>query len=270
MASTGRARKWVRRSARGINDTVERSLGLRVIRTSQREDETTGMEPEALAAMANVDGRTMADTIQQYVAYSAARYVARSGIEGAIVECGVWRGGATMLMIQGLLVEEPPARPVMLFDTFEGMTPPDGRDRALSSGDSARKLLSSSDREPEQTGRWNVWCNADEADVRAGVAATGYPSELVHFVRGPVETTLAAHAPESVAIARLDTDWYASTKVEMEVLFDRIVAGGVLILDDYDDWSGARQAVDEFFAARKQHPFLVRAGRGRVYVKSRS
>jgi hypothetical protein len=70
------------------------------------------------------------------------------------------------------------------------------------------------------------------------------------FVQGPVEQTLLieSNIPKQIALLRLDTDWYASTKIELEVLYPRLVTGGVLIVDDYDCWQGSRAAVDEYFA----------------------
>jgi hypothetical protein len=53
--------------------------------------------------------------------------------------------------------------------------------------------------------------------------------------------------PEQISILRLDTDWYTSTKIELEVLYKKLVKGGILIIDDYGHWQGARKAVDEYF-----------------------
>jgi O-methyltransferase len=62
-----------------------------------------------------------------------------------------------------------------------------------------------------------------------------------------VEDTIPASVPEQIALLRLDTDWYESTKCELEILFPRLVKGGVIIIDDYGCWQGARKAVDEYF-----------------------
>ena len=93
-------------------------------------------------------------------------------------------------------------------------------------------------------------------EVRANLLSTGYPPERLHFVKGMVERTLPDAAPQQVALLRLDTDWYASTKHELEHLFPRIARNGVLIIDDYGHYVGARQAVDEYI---EQHrlPLLL-------------
>jgi O-methyltransferase len=85
-------------------------------------------------------------------------------------------------------------------------------------------------------------------EVRANLFSTGYPEHLLHFVPGMVETTIPDHAPDKIAILRLDTDWYASTKHELEQLYPRLVPGGIMIIDDYGEFHGCRAAVDEYFA----------------------
>jgi len=104
--------------------------------------------------------------------------------------------------------------------------------------------------------------------VRSTLEATGYPAERLHLVRGPVEETLPGHAPEQLALLRLDTDWYESTRHELEHLYPRLASGGVLIVDDYGHWEGARSAVDEYFAQHGPAPLLHRTDyTGRVAVK---
>ena len=94
--------------------------------------------------------------------------------------------------------------------------------------------------------------------MRRTVAATGYPMDRERFVPGPVEETLPAAAPETIALLRLDTDWYESTRHELVHLFPRLRPGGVLIVDDYGHWSGAKHSVDEYFSGTGQHILLNR------------
>lgn len=113
-----------------------------------------------------------------------------------------------------------------------------------------------------------AWDAASYEEVSVNMARTGYPSRRVHQIKGMVEDTIPGKAPESIAILRLDTDWYASTRHEMEHLFPRLSRGGVLIIDDYGHWAGSRQAVDEYF---KEHGIHLLLGRtdytGRMGVK---
>ena len=90
------------------------------------------------------------------------------------------------------------------------------------------------------------------------MALTGYPEEKIHYVEGKVEETLPGAAPEKIALLRLDTDWYESTRHELDVLYPLLSVGGVLIIDDYGDWQGAQKAVDEYFAKRKGRILLTR------------
>jgi hypothetical protein len=106
------------------------------------------------------------------------------------------------------------------------------------------------------------------ADVQANLRSTGYPPERIHYVVGKVEDTLPQAAPERIAILRLDTDWYESTRHELEHLYPRLTAGGVLIIDDYGHWAGARRAVDEFLARTESAILLNRIDyTGRIGVK---
>jgi O-methyltransferase len=195
---------------------------------------------------------------------SAVRYIEKAGIEGAVVECGVWRGGSMMAVARTLSNLGAADRDLYLFDTFEGMTEPGPHDVALS-GETAKCLLEQSARTEEDM----VWCYAPLERVAQALALTTYPKKSIHLIPGRVEHTLATAAPNSIALLRLDTDWYESTRHEMEILFPRLCRGGVLIIDDYGHWHGARRAVDEYVAAHQLklllHPIDYT---GRIAVKA--
>jgi hypothetical protein len=112
-----------------------------------------------------------------------------------------------------------------------------------------------------------VWAYASLEDVQEGFRQVPYPTEKLHFVKGPVEQTIPSKAPERIAVLRLDTDWYESTAHELEHLYDRLMPGGVLLLDDYGWWQGSREAVDEFLARTGARLYLARTGSGRVAIK---
>ena len=187
----------------------------------------------------------------------ACRYIARRKIPGDVVECGVWRGGSSMAAALTLL-ESGDVRDLYLFDTFAGMTEPTPEDR-VHSGESAASVLDRSER---------YRCVADEADVAANMATTSYPADRVHLIKGDVAATIPASAPVTIAVLRLDTDFYESTRHELTHLYPRLSSGGVLIIDDYGHWQGARQAVDEFFGSLPQAPLLARIDyTGRLAIK---
>jgi hypothetical protein len=184
---------------------------------------------------------TMTTPPRLYALVRATEYVASRDIPGAIVECGVWRGGSMMAVALTLLRLGKTERELYLYDTFSGMTAPTDEDTRRS-GESAADMLAEEDPESD------IWAIASLDKVREAVLGVGYPEERIHFVKGPVEETLPAQAPEEIALLRLDTDWYASTRHELVHLYPRLARGGVLILDDYGYWQGARRAVDEYVA----------------------
>jgi len=208
-----------------------------------------------------VDPYTMTTPPRVYALVRAVEYVVARGIPGAIVECGVWRGGSMMAAALTLLRLGVTDRELYLYDTFSGMPPPSEVDTTRS-GVRAADLLAQEDEDS------HIWAIASLPDVSAAVLSVGYPEQQIHFVEGLVEETLPAEAPEEIALLRLDTDWYSSTKHELEQLYPRLAPGGVLILDDYGHWQGARRAVDEYFGKNRITLLLNRVdGTARICVK---
>ncbi len=198
-----------------------------------------------------------------YALHKAVSYLSDARISGDVVECGVWRGGSMMCAALTLLQADDTSRRLYLYDTFEGMMPPDAVDVDFS-GRPATAQLSAQQRSEDSA----IWAYAPLEVVRRNLASTGYPEDQVVYVRGPVEQTIPATIPESIALLRLDTDWYSSTRHELDHLFPRLVKGGVLIIDDYGHWQGARRAVDEYFAASNIKMLLNRIDyTGRIGVR---
>ncbi len=219
-------------------------------------------DAEAVEIIRRVRPRTMTGHEKLYALVNATRYVVQHELPGAFVECGVWRGGsmqAAALALQHLGVTD---RDLHLYDTFEGMPPPTEHDMRHD-GRTAADLLETSAKTTA------VWAYASLDDVREGMVEVGYPTERIHYHEGKVEETIPDNAPDEIAILRLDTDWYESTKHELEHLYDRLVVGGVLILDDYGHWEGARLATDEFIERTGTPLLLQPIGSGRIAVKTR-
>jgi hypothetical protein len=189
---------------------------------------------------------TMTGPDRLHALVDAVRYCVAAGIPGDFAECGVWRGGSVLAMILTLQSAGIDDRDIHLFDTFEGMTEPTEQD--VSAHD--RPALETwQEAQASGTRAWDAVFGESaygEDMVRQTLLETGYPADRLHLVRGPVEETLPDAAPERIALARLDTDWYESTHHEMLHLYPRIESGGVLIIDDYGHWQGARRAVDEY------------------------
>jgi O-methyltransferase len=193
----------------------------------------------------------------------AVRYIHANGIPGDVVECGVWRGGSMMVVARLLVQLGDTSRDLYLFDTFEGMPAPSAGDRDFG-GTPAQELLGKESRTRDSL----VWAYAPVEEVAANMRSTGYPAERVHLVQGRIEETVPSRAPDAIALLRLDTDWYESTRHELTHLYHRLAPRGVLIIDDYGWWQGARQAVDEFFLAQPFKPLLSRIDcTGRSLIK---
>ena len=164
---------------------------------------------------------TMTSYFRIFALVVAVRYVVDRDVPGDMVECGVWRGGSMQAVARTLLGRGVSDRDLHLFDTFEGMPEPTDEDRRVG-GPPARELLESS----PQTAR-SIWAIADLPDVQAGMSRTGYPADRIHYHAGLVQDTIPAQAPEQIALLRLDTDWYESTRHELAHLYDRVPSGGV-------------------------------------------
>ena len=145
------------------------------------------------------------------------------------------------------------------------MTAPTANDVEAGSGVTAAEMLAST----EVGDGNNVWCVADRNDVEANLRLTNYPFDRFTLCEGDVNDTLHGPVPESIALLRLDTDWYESTRLGLEILYPKLAVGGVCILDDYGHWQGARKAVDDYFAERGARPFMHPIDySGRVFIKT--
>ena len=207
---------------------------------------------------------TMTSLERINAAIDAIQYVEHNNISGAIVECGVWKGGSSMAMALTLRELGSEGRDLYLYDTFAGMSAPTDADVSIRGANAHEKfsLTQTSDDSSD-------WCLSSLDEVRENVLSTGYPTRKFHFVEGKVEDTVPATIPDEIAVLRLDTDWYESTKHELIHLFPRLRKGGVLIIDDYGHWEGARRAVDEYIADNNIRILLNRTDyTGRMAIKA--
>ena len=200
--------------------------------------------PEESAFVDLVKPYSMTSVARILALYDALRYIKEKRILGDIVECGVWRGGNIRGIARQLSRDGTRDRQIWAFDTFNGMPPPEAIDTDLNLRSAASYMAEDTERTT------NAWSIASLDEVKANVLDQGYPENLIHFVQGKVEETIPGQGPAHIALLRLDTDWYSSTKHELEHFFPRLAEGGVLIIDDYGSWLGARKAVDEYFAGK--------------------
>lgn len=203
-----------------------------------------------------------------YALYKAVEYVVKNNIEGGFVECGVWKGGSSMLAALSFIQFNDKSRDIYLYDTFAGMSKPTEKDEVIGA-----KVDSGFTRvkwEKMEKSNHNEWTYAPLEEVRKNIESTGYPTNKISYIKGKVEDTIPNTLPPRIAVLRLDTDWYESTKHELEHLFPLLVPGGVLILDDYGHWAGAQKAVDEYIEENNISILLNRIdGTGRIGVKKK-
>lgn len=208
---------------------------------------------------------TLLNPDKLYAFIQSIRYIEKFAVPGAIVECGVWRGGAIMAAALTLNQLGAKDRSFYLYDTFAGMSKPGDKDQPMP-GTGAIDL--SEEFEKTQTGEDSSnWCCASLEDVKNNLSKVHYDQSKFIFVEGKVEDTLPGTLPDSISILRLDTDWYESTKQEMKHLFPLLVPKGVLIIDDYYRWAGNKEAVDEYLEQYDIPILLTRVGNSAIGVR---
>lgn len=217
---------------------------------------------EERALFNSVESFTMTSPERIKAISDSIKYIVDNNIEGAFVECGVWKGGSVMAMLKVLKDLHQDNREIYLFDTFEGMSEPTDVD-IDPNGTKAEIRLKT-----ENKIKSVVWARALIDEVKENLSIVQYPESKLHFIKGKVEDTLKSNKPDKIALLRLDTDWYESTKIELEELYDLVESNGIIIIDDYGHWAGCRMAVDEFFEHRKEKIFLHRIDyTGRLIIK---
>ena len=198
----------------------------------------------------------------------AIKYILENNIEGVIIECGVCYGLFEMIWIEELQKNNE-IRDIYLYDTFKGCTEP-------TNFDYTAKTATIYQLDSNATYNWwrnlkisqdtNGLCYCPLEKVKENLEKYNYPEENLHYVVGDVLETLKDKStiPEKIAILRLDTDWYESSKFELEQMYDNVVIGGVIIFDDYYHWDGQRRATDNFFKQRGLEYEFVNIGNGKT------
>lgn len=195
---------------------------------------------------------TMTSPERGHALWLAVLHILDAELPGAFVECGVWRGGSAVIIALALK-QRGIKRPIILFDTFAGMTEA-GPEDVDYHGDHADVLLAGG--KGERVAEL-VAARAPLEHVREVMAATGYDQRFVRMVAGDVRVTLPQTQTLRIALLHLDTDFYDSTHASLVQLYPRVVEGGLVIVDDYGHWRGARRAVDNYFAeAGMKRPML--------------
>jgi hypothetical protein len=214
-------------------------------------DEVPLLTPETdLDIIRQVQAHTMLSNTQLAFLLRTISLIVHKQIPGDIVECGVWRGGASALMARKLYEMGETTRNIWMYDTFAGMVDPTEIDYSLYYNKSAESLLKSSNKAS------HIWALASKEHVSRVMEMSLYPEERIHLVEGDICQTLRVQKPSQIALLRLDTDWYESTKNELCELVPLLAPGAIVVIDDYGIWAGSRAATEEYFLANPPRPII--------------
>jgi O-methyltransferase len=236
----------------GLRRVINKA-GYEITLRDQEEKYPPDFTSEHISIRRAVRTHTLGSPESTYTLIQAVTYIVGNDIPGSIVECGVWRGGSMMTVALALNNLGRSDRELYLYDTFDGMPAPGIHDVNLMGETATSKfavLKTGDDR--------SNWVSAALPAVQLAMMSTHYEQGRLHFVAGKVEDTIPVEAPKQIALLRLDTDFYESTRHELVHLFPRLSPGGILLIDDYGHWRGAKKAVDEYFASSPWRIFLQR------------
>lgn len=228
-----------------LKDIIKKILktnGYSLVNDNQKIVELTNKDDELIKL---IQDYSMTPKIRIFNLLQSLRYIKQKKIIGDYVECGVWKGGSILLFKKFIENEDKESKKkIYAFDTFEGMTRPSNEDYDLDSNIKAAELLNN-----DKSKISNLWGVCSLEEVKSNLKRNLKNINNIFFIKGNVEKTLMnkENLPEKISILRLDTDWYTSTKKELEVLYEKVSSGGVIIIDDYGHWGGSKKAVDEFF-----------------------
>lgn len=220
-------------------------------------------EDEAFEAMQVVSSNTMLPYEPLVTLFEQVVYCEKNNIEGDFVECGTWKGGATGMMALATLKYGSTRRHLHLFDAFQEICQPDEEHDDKEIVDEVKKLVNTKQFEEglkPLTGVYDQFGGPGTLSENKKLLeqVIGYPADHLHYHVGWFQDTVPADAGSisKIAILRLDGDWYQSTKVCLDQLYDKVVRNGIVIIDDYGYNTGCKKAVDEFLAAKMTFPVL--------------
>jgi len=232
-------------------------------------------EDRAVAAIEKIRPYTMLPVERLITLHQQASHCERIRLPGAFVECGVWKGGSVALMALANLEAGAARRDLHLFDSFTDICEPDQAvdgERAVREVKAWSKGGGVDGKLAPVAGFYDSMGGAGtlEGNKELLEKVVGYDPKFIHYHVGWFQDTLPKAAAEigEIAILRLDGDWYASTIVCLEHLYDKVVEGGFVIVDDYGAYEGCRKAVDEFRQQKKITAYLHHIdGEARYWIK---
>ena len=209
---------------------------------------------------------TMTSNERLFALMKSIEFIIKNNVRGDFVECGVWRGG-NLIIFQKFIENYNLQKKIFAYDTFEGMSEPEELDKTFD-GQSSIELLKKLNKKKVNRKDNILIAECSEEQVIHNFKQNVNKYDL-KCIKGKVEETLlnANNLPSKISLLRLDTDWHASTKIELEILYPLLEKNGILIIDDYGYWQGARKAVDEYFIDKNVTMFKIDFT-GRMIIKN--
>ena len=256
--------RWLRKLLNSIGFDIVRLIPLRERNLAIDEKLGYELEEEATDCIQVVQNHTMLSKRRLVTLFQQAAYCERFEIPGAFVECGVWKGGAAGMMALASKRMGQGRRHLHMFDAYQEICEPDARFDGEKALTEVRELTGRSGQDKGDlrplTGIYDSLGGPGTLEENRELLENriGYPPDLLHYHVGWFQDTIPAVHEKigPIAILRLDGDWYASTRICLEFLFDKVVSGGIIIIDDYGTYEGCRLALDEYMAEQNIRAYL--------------
>ena len=206
---------------------------------------------------------TFKSKLEMWTVICCLRNIINQKIDGDIVETGVWKGG-TLILVKKILEDYEAKKKIIGFDTFEGgFEKPSELDKKIRYGFKEKGNLYN------KTFNYKKFETSSLNNTLSNIKKNCKNIEELYLIKGKIENTLEKENIKKISLLMLDTDYYESTKFALEKLYDKVSQNGIIYIDDYGNWKGAKQAVDEFFEKKKINPFLIRtSSASRIFIKN--
>ena len=246
------------RIAKTVN-SISKKFGYRLIKIEKNDwsEEFVGITKSEKSILDVCSKYSMTGYERMYFLIKAIEHIKYDKIDGDFVECGVWKGG-NLILFEKMMEKLKIKRKIYAYDTFEGMPEPGKFDYTYKK-ESAKKIINSLRQKKADPKKNIVLAECSLEKVKQNYNKNTKLNKNLTCVKGQVEKTLKIkkNLPKKISILRIDTDWYESTKVELEILFPLLSKNGFLIIDDYGYWSGAKKAVDNYFQKKSVSLFKI-------------
>ena len=219
------------------------------------------LNPRKLNLFRKIYPYTMVDSKRLSNIYDLAELIEKNKLKGAFLECGVWKGGCAAIM--GFVAKRAKSnRKIWLFDSFKGLPEPTAKDGKIARDYAQNRAEGKLETINKCVGPLDdvkkIFFNILKINPDNVVIKKGWFQDVLPEARSEIGP---------ISILRLDGDWYESTKCCLVNLYDNVIRGGYIVIDDYGHWSGCKKSVDDFLAERKIKTSLIKIDYAGVYFK---